>query len=193
MNTSVLIHPLAVVESPNIGKETRIWAWAHVMPRAHIGKACNIGEHCYIENDVIIGDECTIKNMVAIWDGITLGDHVFVGPGVVFMNDKYPRSRQNWQPSRTVIHRWVTIGAGAVILCGIEIEPFAMIAAGAVVTKSIPAFSLIAGNPGYIQGYVCVCAHPLKINQNHKIMCKNCSRLYKFEKNLIWTGGPPLP
>lgn len=193
MDDSLSIHPLAVVESPNVGEGTRVWAWAHVMPGARIGKRCNIGEHCYLENDVIVGDECTIKNLSTLWDGITLEDHVFIGPGVVSTNDKYPRSKQNWELSRTVIHRWVTIGAGAVILCGISIGPFAMIAAGAVVTKSVPAFNLIAGNPGCVQGYVCACARPLKINQNNKIMCENCGRFYKFDEELKWSGGPALP
>ncbi len=184
MDSSAYIHPKAIVESPYIGEETRIWAWTHIMPEARIGKGCNIGENCFIENDVSIGDKCTIKNLVSVWDGVTLEKEVFVGPSVVFTNCKYVRSRQDWELSRTVVRKGVTIGAGAVIVCGINIEPFSMIAAGAVVTKSVPAFSLIAGNPGRFQGYVCVCARPLKKTQSDKIKCEYCGRLFGLKDNL---------
>ncbi len=184
-------HPLAIVESEDIGEGTRIWAWTHVMKGARIGKYCNIGEHCYIESKVVIGDFCTIKNQVALWDGIYLEDFVFVGPNAVFTNDKYPRSRnENWELKQTVVRRYATVGAGAIILCGVEIGRYAMVAAGAVVTKSVPDFSIVAGNPGKIVGYVCACGLPLK-----KSECRRCGRKYNINrktKRVEFVGGPPL-
>jgi UDP-2-acetamido-3-amino-2,3-dideoxy-glucuronate N-acetyltransferase len=190
----VFIHPLSLVETHNIGQGTRIWAWAHVRPGAKIGKFCNIGEHCYIEDDVLIGDYCTIKNGVCLWDGITLEDHVFVGPGAVFTNDKYPRSRsENWELRRTLVKKYATIGAGAVILCGIEIGAFSMVGAGAVVTKSVLDFSIVVGNPAKIIGYICACGNILmrikhikgKRNSRDKIMCQKCGRIYIYEDGKI--------
>lgn len=193
MKNPAFIHPAAVVESTDIGEGTRVWAWSHVMPGAAIGADCNIGEHCFIENDVTIGDRCTIKNMTSVWDGIKIDDNVFIGPSVVFTNDKYPRSRQDWELSRTVINRGVSIGAGAVILCGIEIRPFAMIAAGTVVTKSVPPFSLISGNPGRAKGYVCACGRPLTVKQDGNSTCEKCGRSYSLKEELVWKSGPALP
>ncbi|MBI4843173.1 MAG: N-acetyltransferase [Nitrospirae bacterium] len=192
MSKGVFIHPSAVVESADIGEGTRIWGWSHVMRGAKIGKNCNIGEHCFIENDVVIGDSCTIKNMTSVWDGILIEDNVFVGPSVVFTNDKYPRSRQEWEMSRTIVRRGASIGAGAVILCGIEIMPFAMIAAGAVVTKSAPPFTLVAGNPAEAKGHVCACGRNLGL-KGGEAGCSKCGRFYTLRDCLSWRGGPPLP
>lgn len=192
-NTEPAIHSLALVESTSVGAGTRIWAWTHVLPQARIGRNCNIGEHCFIENQVVVGDDCTIKNGVALWNGVTLEDHVFVGPGVVFTNDKYPRSRQTWKLQPTVIRRWATLGAGSVLLCGIEIGSFALVAAGAVVTTSVPPFALIKGNPGQLTGYVCACARLLNPAKQRVMTCRQCGRTFRAEPTLEWTGGPPLP
>ncbi len=198
MNKDIFIHPLAVVESSDIGEGTRIWAWTHIMPGAKIGRFCNIGEHCYIENDVKIGDYCTIKNGVCLWDGITLEDHVFVGPCAVFTNDKYPRSRaKDWELRRTLVKKYATIGAGAVILCGIEIGAFSMIGAGAVVTKSVPDFAVVAGNPAKILGYACFCGSIVLKAKNLKrrkflekeIICPKCGISYKYEDGKIELVG----
>jgi acetyltransferase-like isoleucine patch superfamily enzyme len=194
MSKDIFIHPLAVVESSDIGEGTRIWAWTHIMPGAKIGKFCNIGEHCYIENDVKIGDYCTVKNGVCLWDGITLEDHVFVGPCAVFTNDKYPRSRvKDWELRRTLVKKYATIGAGAIILCGIEIGAFSMIGAGAVVTKSVPDFAVVVGNPAKILGYACICGNTILKVKNLKrknffgreIICQKCGRVYKYENGKI--------
>jgi UDP-2-acetamido-3-amino-2,3-dideoxy-glucuronate N-acetyltransferase len=198
MSKDIFIHPLAVVESSDIGDGTRIWAWTHIMPGAKIGKFCNIGEHCYIENDVKIGDYCTVKNGVCLWDGITLEDHVFVGPCAVFTNDKYPRSRaRDWELRRTLVKKYATIGAGAIILCGIEIGAFSMIGAGSVVTKSVPEFAVVAGNPAKILGYACVCGNIILKVKNFKrknffgreIICQKCGRAYKYENGKIQLVG----
>lgn len=147
------IHALADVQSKNIGADTRIWQFTVVLAGAVIGRNCNINAHCFIENDVVIGDNVTVKSGVYVWDGIRLQDNVFVGPNVTFTNDKYPRSKrypENGFPVTTVC-RGASIGGGATILPGIVIGENAMIAAGAVVTRDVPANATVVGNPARIR------------------------------------------
>lgn len=149
------IHPLADVQSTEIGSGTRAWQFVVILPGAHIGKDCNICSHCLIENDVVIGDRVTVKSGVQLWDGLRVGNDVFIGPNASFTNDKFPRSKQF--PEKfltTVLENGVSIGAGATILPGITIAANAMIAAGAVVTRSVPPNAIVVGNPGRIVGYV---------------------------------------
>ncbi|HEY5464532.1 MAG TPA: acyltransferase [Hanamia sp.] len=142
------IHPLADVQSSQIGEGTTVWQFAVILPKAVIGKNCNINCHTFIENDVIIGDRVTIKSGVYIWDGIRIEDDVFVGPNATFVNDKYPRSKKYPEKFQTIkIGRGASIGANATILGGIEIGNNAMIGAGSVVLKNIPANTVWAGNP----------------------------------------------
>jgi len=149
-------HPNALVEEGAIvGKGTRIWAFAHVLPGAHIGKDCNICDHVFIEGDVVVGDRVTIKSGVQLWDGVRLEDDVFVGPNATFTNDHFPRSKQ--QPDKyatTTVRAGASIGANATILPGLTIERNAMVGAGAVVTRSVPPNAIVAGNPATIVGYV---------------------------------------
>ncbi len=152
---AAFIHPQALCESKNIGDETRVWAFAHILPNVTIGKNCNICDHVFIENGVTVGDRVTIKCGVQLWDGITIQDDVFIGPNATFCNDKFPRSKVYLdQPVRTIIEKNASIGANATILPGITICENAMVGAGAVVTKSIPANAIVAGNPAKIIGYV---------------------------------------
>lgn len=149
------IHPNALCESNTIGKNTKIWAFVHILPRARIGMDCNICDHVFIENDVEIGNRVTIKCGVQVWDGITIEDDVFIGPNVTFTNDLFPRSKI--YPSafaQTIIEKGASIGANATILPGIVIGKNAMIGAGSVVTKSVPPGTIVAGNPAKIIGYV---------------------------------------
>lgn len=148
-------HPQALVESNSIGEDTRVWAFAHILPGAKIGKDCNICDHVFIENEVVIGDRVTIKCGVQLWDRITVEDDVFIGPNVTFCNDVFPRSKQYpEQYLPTLIRRGASIGANATILPGITIESHAMIGAGAVVTKNVPCNAIVVGNPAKIIGYV---------------------------------------
>ncbi len=148
-------HPAALVESARIGRGTRIWAFAHVLPGATIGEDCNICDHTFIENDVVVGDRVTIKCGVQLWDGVRLEDDVFVGPNATFTNDRMPRSKQR-PPAllQTFVRKGASIGANATILPGIEIGAGAMVAAGAVVTKDVPPRALVMGNPARVRRYV---------------------------------------
>ena len=149
------IHPLADVQSDNIGQNTRIWQFSVILKNAQIGMNCNICAHTLIENDVRIGNNVTIKSGVYIWDGITLEDNVFIGPCVAFTNDKKPRSKQYPDSfAKTIIAEGASIGANATILPGIKIGKNALVGAGAVVTKDVPENAIVIGNPAFIKGYM---------------------------------------
>jgi UDP-2-acetamido-3-amino-2,3-dideoxy-glucuronate N-acetyltransferase len=149
------IHPLSDVQAHNVGSETKIWQYSIVLPRAVIGDSCNICAHVFIENDVRIGDRVTVKSGVQLWDGVVLEDDVFVGPNATFSNDSFPRSRQRpAEYARTLVRRGASIGANATILPGVVIGEHAMVAAGAVVTRNVPAYGIVVGNPARIAGYV---------------------------------------
>lgn len=148
-------HPNALVESQRIGKETRIWAFTHVLPGAVIGDDCNLCDHVFIENDVVVGNRVTIKSGVQLWDGITIEDDVFIGPNATFTNDDFPRSKQYpGEFLRTLVKRGASVGANATILPGVTVGQCAMVGAGAVVTKNVPPHAIVVGNPARIIGYV---------------------------------------
>ena len=150
----VFLHPQSLCESRRVGPGTRIWAFAHVLPGAVLGADCNVCDHVFIEDDVIVGDRVTIKSGVQLWNGLRLSHDVFVGPNATFSNDKYPRSKQHQRDvERTEIGAGASIGAGAVILPGIRIGNGAMVGAGAVVTHDVPARAVVSGNPARIVGY----------------------------------------
>ena len=191
MNTnSYFKHPTALVESQNIGQGTRIWAFAHILKGAVIGNNCNIGDHCFIESGVNIGDNITIKNSTSIWEGVTVEKNVFIGPNVVFTNDLMPRSPRlllvadrykdkEWLV-KTLIREGASIGANAIILCGLKIGKYAMIGAGTLVTKDVPDYSLVYGIPGRIKARVCRCSKKLAFKGN-LATCKECGSEYVKE------------
>lgn len=183
-----MIHPTALVETNEIGANTRVWAFTHVAAGVRIGAECNIGSHCYIESGVVIGDACTVKNGNAVFEGIHLEDGVFVGPGVVFTNDRFPRSPRSGLAGgryddaaswllHTTVRRGATLGGGAVILGGLTIGEHALVAAGAVVTKDVPAHALVLGNPARQAGWVCHCGQRLEPREAHA-SCAECGRTY---------------
>ena len=148
-------HPAAIVETAHVGDRTRVWAFAHVLPGARIGADCNLCDHTFIENDVVVGDRVTIKCGVQVWDGVTLEDDVFVGPNATFTNDPFPRSGQHRPaPARTLVRKGASIGANATIAPGLTIGERAIVGAGAVVTRDVAADTIVAGNPARIVGYV---------------------------------------
>lgn len=149
------VHDLGLCESMTVGSGTRIWAFAHVLRGARIGRDCNICDGVFIENDVVLGDRVTVKSGVQLWDGVRLEDDVFVGPNATFTNDPFPRSRR-WLPSTaiTVVKSGASIGANATLLPGVTVGQGAMVGAGSVVTKDVPANAIAYGNPARIRGYV---------------------------------------
>jgi acetyltransferase-like isoleucine patch superfamily enzyme/dTDP-4-dehydrorhamnose 3,5-epimerase-like enzyme len=153
--TRNFVHPQALCESPNIGESTRIWAFAHILRGAIIGKDCNICDHVFIENDVVVGDRVTVKCGVQLWDGLRIADDVFIGPNVTFSNDKYPKSKQyQTEVLQTHVGRGASIGGGATILPGLRIGARAMVGAGSVVTHDVPPKAVVSGVPARIVGYV---------------------------------------
>jgi UDP-2-acetamido-3-amino-2,3-dideoxy-glucuronate N-acetyltransferase len=148
--TPPFIHSHALVESDQIGPGTRIWAFAHVLRGAVIGAGCNICDHSYIDEDVVIGDNVTIKGQVAVIDGMRIEDDVFIGPNASFANDSFPRSKQPFECAEIVLKRGASIGAGAILVPGVTVGEGAMVGAGAVVTKDVPPFTVVVGNPARV-------------------------------------------
>jgi UDP-2-acetamido-3-amino-2,3-dideoxy-glucuronate N-acetyltransferase len=149
------IHAHALVETQAIGAGSRIWAFAHVLPGARIGREANICDHVFIENDVLIGDRVTVKCGVQLWDGVRIDDDVFIGPNVTFSNDAFPRSKQRpARPVQTWVRKGASIGANATIRPGLTIGARAMVQDGAVVTRDVPPNAIVAGNPAHVVGYV---------------------------------------
>jgi len=159
-------HPQALVESDDIGRGTRIWAFAHVLPGVRIGADCNICDHAFIETGAVLGNSVTVKNGVAIWHGVTVEDNVFLGPNCVLTNDPNPRAyikKSGGELGTTLIRANATVGANATILCGLTIGQYAFIGAGAVVLKPVPDFGLVLGNPARQAGWMCRCATRLPL------------------------------
>lgn len=171
------IHEKAVVDSGAVvGDGTSIWHFAHVRSGATIGSDCILGHAVYVDEGVTIGDRCKIQNKVSIYNGVTIANDVFIGPHACFTNDLHPRAfNDEWKITSTVVERGASIGAQATIRCGITIGEFAMIGAGAVVTKDVPPFGLVLGVPGKISGSVCYCGRVVSTEKGtfDGISCKH--------------------
>ena len=182
MERAVFVHERALVEpGAQIGAGTRVWAFAHILPGAQIGADCNICDHVFIENDVVLGDRVTVKCGIYLWDGVRISDDVHLGPNVVFTNVLYPRSKR--YPAAfapTIVREWASIGANATILPNLTIGAWAMIGAGSVVTRSVPDFAIVRGNPARLIGYICVCSEQLRVKQPGVIGCV-CGRTYRWD------------
>jgi acetyltransferase-like isoleucine patch superfamily enzyme len=150
-----MIHPLSEVKTKFIGKNTTIWQFSVILDNAIIGNNCNINCHVFIENNVIIGNSVTVKSGVCLWDGIKIEDNVFIGPNATFTNDPTPRSKKYPQDfQNTILKRNCSIGAAAIVLGGISIGEFAMVGAGSLVTKNVPARALVIGSPAKIVAWL---------------------------------------
>ncbi len=161
---SVFVHANALVETDQVGPGTRIWAFAHVLPGAVVGAECNVCDHTFIEGGATLGDRVTVKCGIYIWDGVTCEDDVFLGPNVVFTNDLMPRSRR--QPDQyepTLVRRGASIGANATVIAGTTIGEYAMVGAGAVITRDVAAYALVYGNPARQHGWVSAAGQKLAV------------------------------
>ncbi len=157
------IHPTAEV-SPQaaVGEGTSVWHWVQIREGAKIGARCVLGKDVYVDKDVVVGDDCKIENFATLYHGLTVGNGVFIGPHACFTNDTYPRAvSPDWKVVPTRVEDGASIGANATVLCGVTIGRHAMVAAGAVVTKDVPAHALVRGVPAKIVGWVCDCGRPL--------------------------------
>lgn len=171
-----------VDDNVSIGKDTKIWHFCHIHSNAQIGEKCSLGQNVNVSNNVIIGNGVKIQNNVSIYEGVELEDYVFCGPSMVFTNDltprsKYPKGSQSYK--KTLVKYGASIGANATIVCGNEIGQWAMIASGAVVTKDVPPYALMAGIPAKQIGWVCECGSRLK----ETFMCGDCNREYELIEN----------
>jgi UDP-2-acetamido-3-amino-2,3-dideoxy-glucuronate N-acetyltransferase len=193
-NLSYFTHLTAEVSpDAHIGAGTRIWRQVQVREHASVGENCNIGKGVYIDAHVRIGSNVKIQNHVSIFEGVTLEDGVFIGPHVCFTNDMFPRaitpdgklkSADDWEITPTLVKYGASIGAGAVIVCGITIGAFALVGAGAVVTRNVPPHALVLGNPARQHGYVCRCAHRLSgVREEDGLLlgwCETCQQVSRF-------------
>ena len=185
---SVFVHERALCESEHIGPRTRVWAFAHIMKGAVIGADCNICDHAFIEGGAVVGDHVIVKNHALVWDKVTIADNVFIGPNVVFTNDRTPRVAFPTPPERwlpTTVERGVTIGANATIVCGVTIREQAFIGAGSVIVRDVAAHALVVGNPGRRIGWVCDCGQRLAAD----LRCA-CGRRYRLIDDAV--GLAPL-
>ena len=190
----VFIHETAEVsKEAKIGKSTKIWHQAQIMPGATIGENCKIGKGVYIDSGVSIGNNVKIQNYVSVYKGVTVEDDVLLGPHMTFTNDLYPRAFvNNYTVYETLIKKGSAIGANATIVCGVTLNEYSMIAAGAVVINDVPPFALVMGNPGRVTGYVCKCGKRLDVEKAPKqgvkskaVRCSGCEMTYEFQLGLI--------
>lgn len=188
ISTDYFIHPTSIVEEPvSIGKGTRIWHYSHIMSRATIGEDCTIGQNVFIGEGAKIGKRVKIENNVSVFSGVTLEDDVFCGPSCVFTNVINPRSHvsRKQEYKATLVKKGATIGANATIVCGNSIGQYSFVGAGAVVTKDVPDYALVYGNPAVFHGWVCKCGVKLIFKDNSKTICSECKLEYMLTNHEV--------
>jgi UDP-2-acetamido-3-amino-2,3-dideoxy-glucuronate N-acetyltransferase len=188
-NRNYFAHESAVIdEGAKIGSGTRIWHFSHIMPDTVLGDNCNIGQNVVVSPGCRIGSNCKIQNNVSVYTGVILEDDVFCGPSMVFTNVINPRSHivRKDEYRRTLVRQGASIGANATVVCGVTLGKYSFIGAGAVVTKDVPDYGLVVGNPGRLRGYVCYCGHKLDLAKEPcTASCPDCGRTYEKQNDLV--------
>ena len=186
------VHESSYVDEPcRIGAGTKIWHFSHVMRDSVIGERCNIGQNVVVAPGVRIGDNCKIQNNVSLYTGVILEDGVFCGPSMVFTNVVNPRSEvvRKDEYKRTLVRRGASIGANATIVCGVTIGTYAFVGAGAVVTRDVPDFALVVGNPARSTGWMCRCGIKLDVLEE-KVRCRTCGTAYRLHEGGLTFSEP---
>ena len=181
-------HPTAVIdEGCEIGEGTKIWHFSHIMANCKIGKNCNLGQNVVVSPEVVLGTNVKVQNNVSIYTGVVCEDDVFLGPSMVFTNVTNPRSAVNrrGQYSKTLVKKGASIGANATVVCGNDIGKYAFIGAGAVVTKSVPDYALVIGNPARQTGWMSEYGHKLKFDASGIATCEESQEKYKLDKGIV--------
>lgn len=188
MDTEYFAHETAVIDAGcSIGKGTKIWHFSHIMPNCTLGENCNIGQNVVISPEVVLGKNVKVQNNVSIYTGVICEDDVFLGPSMVFTNVINPRSAVNrrGEYARTTVKRGASIGANATIVCGHDIGEFAFIGAGAVVTKHVPAYALVVGNPARQMGWMSEYGHRLEFDENGTALCPESNQKYELKNGIV--------
>ena len=188
VNAEYFAHPTAVIDPGcTIGSGTKIWHFSHIMPGCVLGENCNIGQNVVVSPDVVLGRNVKVQNNVSIYTGVTCDDDVFLGPSCVFTNMINPRSAINRrsQYAKTHVGTGASIGANATIVCGHDIGKFAFIGAGAVVTKNVPDYALLVGNPARQMGWMSEYGHKLKFDENGKATCPESGQVYELKNGTV--------
>jgi acetyltransferase-like isoleucine patch superfamily enzyme len=190
----VFIHDTAdVSDHAVIGRGTKIWHQAQIMDGATLGEGCNIGKGVFIASGVTIGSNVKVQNYVSIYKGVTIEDDVILGPHMTFTNDLYPRAFiSDYTVYETLVKRGASVGANATIVCGVTLNEYCIVAAGAIIVASVPAFALVTGNPGRVTGYVCKCGKRLEIEKTPRqgtgteaVRCRYCEKVYELQPGII--------
>jgi UDP-2-acetamido-3-amino-2,3-dideoxy-glucuronate N-acetyltransferase len=185
MEKTYFVHPTAIIEEPvEIGGKTQIWHFGHVMSGAKIGENCILGQNVFIGRGVILGNNVKVQNNVSVYDTVVLEDGVFCGPSMVFTNVINPRSfiSRKSEFRKTLVKKGATIGANATIVCGHTIGQYALVGAGAVVTKDVPDYALVYGNPARVKGWVCQCGEQITFRSG-KAKCRACGKSYRKNRS----------
>ena len=188
MEKEFYAHPSAVIdEGCTIGKGTKIWHFSHIMPNCKLGENCNIGQNVVVSPEVVLGNNVKVQNNISLYTGVVCDDDVFLGPSMVFTNVINPRSAivRKHEYAKTHVGKGASIGANATIVCGHDIGAYAFIGAGAVVTKTVPAFALMVGNPARQLGWMSEYGHRLEFDQDGLATCKESKAKYKLENNAV--------